>query len=79
MPLQIYLNATLRKYVPDYDSRQGVSLEAPMGTTVAQLVARLGMSAKEANMILVDGHPQSIDFVLQGHERLEIYPPMAGA
>ena len=78
MPLQIFLNATLRQYVPGYNPYQGISLEIPPGTTVAQVIARLGLPAQEVTLIMVDGRRQEADFVLQGNERLGLFPPIGG-
>jgi len=39
MPLHIFLNATLRSYVPGYDPYRGLVLKAPPGATVAQVIA----------------------------------------
>ncbi len=78
MPLQIFLNATLRQYVPDYNPYQGISLEVAPGTPVSQLIDRLGLPFQEVTLIMVDGRRQEADFVLQGNERLGLFPPIGG-
>jgi sulfur-carrier protein len=78
MPLQIFLNATLRPYVSGYDPYKGFSMEVPGGATVAQVIARLGLPAPEVTLIMVDGRRQEADFVLQGNERLGLFPPIGG-
>ena len=78
MPLQIFLKATLRQYVSGYDPYNGFSWEVPTGTTVAQVIARLGLAAPEVTLIMVDGSRREADFVLQGNERLGLFPPMGG-
>jgi molybdopterin synthase sulfur carrier subunit len=78
MPLQIFLNATLRQYVQGYDPYQGVSLEIPPGTRVGQVMAQLGLPAREVTLIMVDGRRQETDFSLQGNERLGLFPPIGG-
>ena len=78
MALQVFLNATLRQYIPDYNPYQGISLEVQPGTTVAQVIARLGLPPVEVTLIMVDGRGQEADFPLQGHERLGLFPPIGG-
>jgi molybdopterin synthase sulfur carrier subunit len=78
MALHIFLNATLRQYVPGYDPYQGLVLEMAPGATVAQVIARLGLPAREVTLIMVDGCCQGTDFALQGDERLGLFPPIGG-
>ncbi|MGP8050055.1 MAG: MoaD/ThiS family protein [Desulfobaccales bacterium] len=78
MPLQIFLNATLRPYLSGYDPYNGFSLEVPAGAAVAQVIARLGLPAAEVTLIMVDGRRREADFVLQGQERLGLFPPIGG-
>lgn len=78
MPLQIFLNATLRQFVPGYDPYQGISLEISPGTPVAALISRLGLPAEKVTLIWVNGRRQSADFLLEGDERLGLFPPIGG-
>ena len=63
MPLQIFLNATLRPYVHGYDPYQGISLEIPPGTPVGRVMAQLGLPEREVTLIMVDGRRREADFV----------------
>ncbi len=78
MALQVLLNATLRQYVPGYDPYQGISLEVPSGTPVAQVIADLGLPPQEVTLIMVNGRRQEANFILQGQERLGLFPPIGG-
>jgi molybdopterin synthase sulfur carrier subunit len=78
MPLQIFLNATLRPYVAGYDPYEGISLKVPPGTPVARVISQLGLPAQEVTLIFVDGHRREMDFALQGNERLGLFPPIGG-
>jgi sulfur carrier protein ThiS len=78
MALQIFLNATLRQYVANYNPYQGISLEVEPGTTVAQVIAQVGLPPKEVTLIMVDGRRREADFVVQGNERLGLFPPIGG-
>ena len=78
MPLQIFLNATLRQYVPGYNPHQGISLVVAPGTPVARVISQLGLPAQEVTLIMVDGRRREADFPLQGNERLGLFPPIGG-
>ena len=78
MPLQIFLNATLRQYVADYNPYEGISLEVDPGTPVARVISQLGLPAQDVTLIMVDGRRQEADFSLQGNERLGLFPPIGG-
>ncbi len=78
MPLKIFLNATLRQYVPDYDPHEGTSLEVAPGTSVLQVMERLHLPAQEVTLIMVDGRRQEADYILEGNERLGLFPPIGG-
>lgn len=78
MALQIFLNATLRQYIPGYNPYQGIALAVRPGATVAQVIARLGLPEKEVALIMVDGRRQEADFILEGTERLGLFPPIGG-
>ncbi len=78
MALTIFLNATLRRYVPGYNPYEGLSLEVPAGATVARVIARLGLPPGEVTLIMVDGRRREADFTLTGDERLGLFPPIGG-
>jgi sulfur-carrier protein len=78
MALQIFLNASLRQYIPGYDPYRGLSLDIAPGATAGQVIARLGLPPAEVTLIMVNGRRQEADFVLQGDERLGLFPPIGG-
>lgn len=78
MALHIFLNATLRQYVPGYNPYEGIALEVPRGTTAAEVIAGLGLPPKEVTLIMVDGLRQDAGYTLMGNERLGLFPPIGG-
>ncbi len=78
MPLQVFLNATLRLHVPGYDPYTGITLEVPPGTPVSRVISELGLPLKEVTLIMVNGVRQQPEFPLQGDERLGLFPPIGG-
>ncbi len=78
MSLQVFVYATLRRHLPDYDPYRGLTLTVHPGTPVALVLERLGLPREEVTIILVDGVQQSLDYALQGGERLGLFPQVGG-
>lgn len=78
MPLQVFLNATLRRFFPEYNPYQGISLDVAPGTTIAAVISHLNLPPQEITLIMVNGHHQGTDFALKGTERLGLFPPIGG-
>ncbi len=78
MALKILLSTTLRKCRPDYDPTKGIELEVNSGTTVAELCRQMEIPAKMIRVIMIDGKKGSLDYILEGCERVNFYPAMGG-
>ena len=78
MPVQVILSATLRKYREDYDPLTGILVDVDPGTTVRDLIEKLGIPPDEVKLIMVDGVASSEDRLLQGEERVAFFPPVGG-
>jgi len=74
--ITLKLFATLKSYEP-----YGVDTDqypVQPGMTIQDLVDELGMHDKEAKLIFVNGVRVPRDMVLQGGERVGIFPPVGG-
>lgn len=78
MALQVLLAATLRKYFPDYDHAAGLAVQIEPGLTVGELAANLKLPIDEIKLIMVNGLAAKWDTVLQGDERVALFPPVGG-
>ena len=78
MPLQVFLNASLRLYEPGYDPYKGIILEVASGTPVSSLISLLGLPPEEVTLIMINGRRQQPDFLLRGDERVGLFPPIGG-
>jgi len=78
MALQVLLAATLRKYFPDYDHAAGLEVQIQPGTTVKELAARLNLPVADIKLIMINGRAGNWDTVLQGDERVALFPPVGG-
>lgn len=72
--ITLNLFATLRRFLPEGAERYPIGA----GLKVGELVERLGIRKKDAKLIFIDGKKGSLDTVLQGGERVGIFPPVGG-
>lgn len=72
--IQIKLYATLKNKTPDtadhYPIEPGITIEA--------LMADLGVPVKDAKLVFIDGVRKGNESVLNGGERVGIFPPVGG-
>ena len=78
MALQVLLAATLRKYFPDYDHATGLQVQIEPGITVRDLATRLELPIDDIKLIMINGRAGNWDTVLQGNERVALFPPVGG-
>jgi len=78
MALQVLLAATLRKYFPAYDHATGLEVQIEPGTTVRELAEQLQLPVDDVKLIMVNGLAAKWDTVLEGTERVAMFPPVGG-
>ena len=83
MRITLKLFASLSVHLPaEVRSRLRVELDAELGTTVAELIRRQGISEGQCAIVLVDGvwlaPAERAGRVLAEGEVLAIWPPVAG-
>ena len=78
MALQVLLAATLRKYFPDYDHAVGLEVHLKRGMTVLEMARQINLPVEDVKLILVNGRAAKWDTVLQGDERVALFPPVGG-
>lgn len=72
--IDLKLYATLAAHQPAAGRHHTIT----RGATVAQVIAGLGIAPGEIKLIFIDGRRASPDSVLQGGERLGLFPPVGG-
>ena len=78
MTVDIALFAYLSDYQPDgHGGRHPRPFELPEGTTVTDLIGRLGLP-DEPRVVFIGGKHAPEDTVLSDGDRLAIFPPVAG-
>ncbi len=78
MAIQLLLAATLRKFLPDYDAAIGHSVDVAPGCKVRDIAHQLGIPEAEVRIILVNGVSAKWDTILNGDERVALFPPVGG-
>jgi molybdopterin converting factor small subunit len=76
MRVTVRLYASLRDLAPAGPGE--AEIELPAGTTVADLVARLGIPAGMVRKAFVSGIARDESYVLQPGEEVGLFPPIAG-
>jgi len=78
MTIDLALFASLSQFQPDgQGGRHARPLEIAQGTSVAALIAELGLP-DEPRVVFVNGKHAPEDYALAEGDRLAIFPPVAG-
>jgi len=78
VPVSLFLSSTLRRCVPGYEPSRGVMVSVGARTTIADLCTRMGIPVDKVRVVMVNGRNVSLDFELQGDERVGLFPPIGG-
>ncbi|MCX7823038.1 MAG: MoaD/ThiS family protein [Syntrophobacterales bacterium] len=78
MPLNVFLAATLRRFIPDYNPEKGITLEVGPGVSVSHVADILGIPKDEIKIVMINGIHASIDHILKGDERVAFFPAVGG-
>ena len=70
--IQIKLFATLQRFMPA--SAENYAIET--GTTIRTLLQQLYLPENKAKLIFIDGVKAELTTVLEGGERIGIFPPV---
>lgn len=77
MKVQVKLHAQLRKFAPAKDKAL-FSVELADGATVKDLLARIGVPAEKARLIIVNGIRCEPSAPLTDKALVDLFPPLAG-
>lgn len=78
MQIEVRLFSTLARHLPPGTDGRAASLSVPPGTTIAQVLAQLGVPLKLAKLMFVDSVHRDPDFVLSEGNAISVFPPIAG-
>lgn len=72
------LYASLARYLPEQSRGKACTLEVPEGTTVGDLVQRLGIPEGTIKVVFLNGVHAKAQALLHDGDRLGVFPPVAG-
>ena len=72
--IQIKLFATLQRFMPA--SAENYAIET--GSTIRMLLQQLNLPENKAKLIFIDGVKAELTTILEGGERIGIFPPVGG-
>jgi sulfur-carrier protein len=72
--IELKLFASLSQYRPD----QGERLPIEPGQSIGEILNAIGVPPEKAKLIFVNGLKGNLDTILQGGERVGLFPPVAG-
>ena len=78
MYVRVLLSSSLRRYVPGYDPSSGLDLEVDKGMTVAEVCRLMNVPKEKIKIVMVDGRHRSLEHLLEGDERVALFPPVGG-
>jgi molybdopterin converting factor small subunit len=78
MQITLRVYATLCRYVPGIIAGVPVDLDLPEGATVADLIEKMDIPAREVKIAFVNGRTQRPDWRLKPGDEVGIFPPVGG-
>lgn len=76
--MKIFLSSTLRKYIPGYSPDKGHEIQVQKSTTISDLCEQMNIPVEMVTIIMVDGRSKNHDYVLNGSERVHLFPAIGG-
>ncbi|HAZ27455.1 TPA: molybdopterin synthase sulfur carrier subunit [Candidatus Acetothermia bacterium] len=76
--VEIRLYADLGRHTPDLRVGEPRSVAVPAGTTVGDLLTKLGILPEVVRLVFVNGAARPLDWELRDGDRVGIFPPIGG-
>lgn len=76
--VKVKLYATLRKYLPGTEIGEAVEFEISEGTTINELLDKIGVENKEIKITLINGVKKDLEYILKDGDLLVVFPPVGG-
>lgn len=78
MTVRVLLSSTLRTYVPGYDPLKGIEKAIDRPILLREFCRELQIPVQSVKIAMADGKHVSMDYEIQGNERLALFPPVGG-
>jgi len=76
--VQVRLFATLRRYFPDLQLGESITVDLPDGATVGQLIEHLNIPIEEVKIVFVNNIVRDMESTLEDGDMVGIFPPVGG-
>lgn len=78
MKVELRVFSGLEKFMPHKRFGEPLGVELENGSTIRDLLEKMGIPEDQVFTVLVDGRHQSFDYVLNEGERVSFFPPVGG-
>lgn len=78
MELEVYLYASLAKYLPQDAAEKRIMVSAPEGSTARGILEQLNVDEKEVKIAFVNGVRKGLDTRVAHGDRIGFFPPVGG-
>jgi len=78
MKIEVKLFANFREFLPAGSKNYSVLLEAEEGTTIGQILKRLGIPESIPMLTLINGIHRNFEDAVHSGDILSVFPPVAG-
>lgn len=78
MRIRVQLFATLARYLPGGSAAHGAVIDLPDGSTIRNVLDRLGIPGEVPAVTLLNGRDAACDEALKEGDTLTVFPPLAG-
>jgi len=76
--IDVFLYATLSKYLPEGSTNRSTVLNPPEGACVRDVIEELGIPENSVKLIFINGSHARMDTPLSDNDRIGLFPPVGG-
>lgn len=78
MELEVYLYASLTKYLPHGQAGKSVRVSAAAGSKAKDILTQLAVPEKEVKIAFINGVRKTLDAGVEDGDRIGFFPPVGG-
>ncbi len=78
MKIDVFLYATLSKYLPEGSTNRSTVVNLPEGACVRDIIEELGVPEKSVKLIFINGSHARMETSLFENDRVGLFPPVGG-
>ena len=78
LKIDVFLYATLSKYLPEGSTNRSTTLNLPEGSIVQDIIEALGVPEKTVKLIFINGCHARMETPLSENDRIGLFPPVGG-